>query len=66
MDKEKLIEITKDVENKSNNDLKNVLSELEIEFENTKELVVNLTRHLDTLTEIYSKVSKELDKRKKK
>ena len=39
MDKEKLIQITSDVENKSNKDLTNTLSDLEVEFNKTKELI---------------------------
>ena len=66
MDKEKIIEIAKDVENKSNKDLSNTLIILEDEFEKTKELVVSLTRHLDVLTEMYLKVNTELSKRKVK
>jgi len=66
MDKEKLIQITSDVENKSNKDLTNTLSDLEVEFNKTKELIVNLTRHLDVVTEMYTKVDTELNKRIKK
>lgn len=66
MDKEKLIEITNDVENKSNKDLINTLSELTTEFEKTKDLIVSLTRHLDVISEMYDKVNTELNKRIKK
>lgn len=66
MDKEKLIEITNDVENKSNKDLLNTLTDLTNEFEKTKELIVSLTRHLDVVSEMYDKVNTELNKRMKK
>lgn len=66
MNKEKLIEITNDVENKSNKDLISTLSELTIEFEKTKDLIVGLTRHLDVVSEMYDKVNTELNKRVKK
>lgn len=66
MDKEKLIEITNDVENKSNKDLVNTLTNLTNEFEKTKELIVSLTRHLDVVSEMYDKVNTELNKRMKK
>lgn len=66
MDKEKLIEITNDVENKSNKDLVNTLTELTNEFEKTKDLIVSLTRHLDVVSEMYDKVNTELNKRIKK
>jgi len=66
MDKEKLIEIAKDAENKSNKDLVNTLTELTTEFEKTKDLIVSLTRHLDVVSELYEKVNTELNKRLKK
>ena len=66
MDKEKLIEITNDVENKSNNDLLNTLLNLETEFDKTKDLIISLTRHLDIVTEMYEKVNTEIKKRHKK
>jgi vacuolar-type H+-ATPase subunit E/Vma4 len=66
MDKEKLIEIAKDAENKSNKDLVNTLTELTTEFEKTKDLIVSLTRHLDVVSEMYEKVNTELNKRLKK
>lgn len=66
MDKEKLIEIANDVENKSNKDLINTLTELTTEFEKTKDLIVSLTRHLDVISEMYDKVNTELNKRVKK
>jgi len=66
MDKDKLIEIASDAENKSNKDLVNTLTELTTEFEKTKELIVSLTRHLDVVSEMYEKVNTELNKRLKK
>ena len=66
MDKEKLIQITSDVENKSNKDLSYTLVDLEVEFDKTKELIVSLTRHLDVVAELYEKVDTELKKRLKK
>jgi uncharacterized membrane protein YgaE (UPF0421/DUF939 family) len=65
MNKEKLLEIVNDVENKSNSDLMKVLSELSEEFEKTKELIINLTRHMDYVEDLYNKVNKELGKRNK-
>lgn len=63
MEKDKLIEVIKDIENKSNRDLNNTLNELTIEFEKTKDLIVSLTRHLDVVTELYENVSTELNRR---
>jgi hypothetical protein len=63
MESKKLIEIAEDVENKSNNDLTTVANELYEEFESTKQLIVDLTRHLDGVESLYNKVNKEIKKR---
>ena len=63
MESQKLIEITNDVENKSNKDLVIVADELSEEFEKTKELIIDLTRHLDGVENLYNKVNKEIEKR---
>lgn len=66
MDKEKIIEIVNDVKNKSNKDLFLAINELNDEFEKTKTLIVNLTRHLDTVEDLYNKINDEIEKRIKK
>lgn len=63
MESKKLIEIAEDVENKSNNDLLGAANELYEEFESTKQLIVDLTRHLDGVESLYNKVNKEIKKR---
>jgi hypothetical protein len=63
MESQKLIEIANDVGNKSNKDLVIVADELSEEFEKTKELIIDLTRHLDGVESLYNKVNKELEKR---
>jgi hypothetical protein len=63
MESQKLIEIASDVQNKSNKDLLIVAEELNDEFEKTKELIIDLTRHLDGVESLYNKVNKELEKR---
>ncbi len=65
MDSEKLLEIAGDVENKSNNDLMRVANELYDEFEKTKQLIIDLTRHMDGIETLYNKVNKEIEKRTK-
>ena len=50
-------------ENKSNKDLLIVADELNEEFEKTKELIIDLTRHLDGVESLYNKVNKEIEKR---
>ena len=66
MDKNKLIEIANDVKNKSNKDLYIVVNELYGEFENTKKLIVDLTRHLESVESLYNDVNLEIEKRLKK
>jgi len=66
MDKNKIIEIAKDVESKSNKDLNLVKDELYIEFDKTKNLIIDLTRHLESVEVIYNKVNDEINKRKSK
>jgi hypothetical protein len=66
MESNKLIEISKDAENKSNNDLFNAEKELYEEFEKTKQLIIDLTRHLDSVESLYNKVNSEIEKRIRK
>jgi len=66
MYKEKLLEITKDVKNKSNKDLFIVVNELYDEFENTKQLIIDLTRHLESVELLYNEVNDEIQNRTKK
>ena len=64
MDKEKILNIVADIENKSNKDLLAAESFLFEEFETAKKLAIDLTRHMDTVEEIHEKVIKEIAKRK--
>ena len=66
MEKEKIIEIINDVENKSNKDLFITVNELYEEFEKTKQLIVDLTRHMESIEQSYNRVNKEIEKRVKK
>jgi hypothetical protein len=66
MEKEKLLDIANDVENKSNKDLFMAINELYMEYENTKNLIVDLTRHMDSVESLYNKVNLEAQKRIKK
>lgn len=65
MDINKIIEISNDVENKSNKDLFSSLEILSVEFEKTKTLIVDLTRHLESVELMYEKINKEIGKRVK-
>jgi uncharacterized membrane protein YgaE (UPF0421/DUF939 family) len=66
MEKEKIIEIINDVQNKSNKDLLETSNILEVEFNKTKELIIDLTRHLDTVEKLFDTVNNEIEKRTKK
>jgi hypothetical protein len=63
MDKDKIIEIVQNVKDKSNKDLiesRNVLAD---EYEKTKTLIVDLTRHLEVVEEYYNTVNNEVGNR---
>lgn len=63
MDKDKIIEIVQNVKDKSNKDLiesRNVLAD---EYEKTKALIVDLTRHLEIVEEYYNTVNNEVGNR---
>jgi hypothetical protein len=66
MDVEKLIDVTKDYENKSNKDLFDAVNLLYEEHEKTKELIIELTKHLENVEFYYNKVNDEVGKRIKK
>ncbi len=62
MEKEKLFEIAKDPKNKSNKDLFFVVNELYGEHEKTKNLIIDLTRHLESIKILYNEVITKLRK----
>jgi len=66
MEKNKIIEISTDVKNKSNKDLSMASEELYNEFEKTKKLIIDLTRHLESVEKLYNDVNSEIQKRIKK
>jgi hypothetical protein len=66
MEKNKILNIANDVENKPNKDLISALNELHLEYEKTKELIISLTRHLDSVEILYNKVNEEIGKRNTK
>lgn len=66
IDLNKIIEINNDVENKSNKDLFHAIDLLSIEFEKTKLLIVDLTRHLEIVENMYNNINKEIGKRVRK
>jgi hypothetical protein len=66
MEREKIIEVINNVEDKSNRDLFEVINILYDEHEKTKKLIFDLSKHLDGIEESYKKVEKEVNKRVKK
>ncbi len=65
-DLNKIIDVSNDVENKSNKDLFESLDTLSTEFEKTKILIVDLTRHLEVIETMYNKINNEIGKRTRK
>lgn len=63
MNVDKILNIINNANIKSNKDLFEVKNILEEEHEKTKELIINLTRHLDSIEDLYDKLNKELIKR---
>ena len=61
MDKEKLLNIINDTQNKSNKDLLDAEMFL---FEEFEKLALGLTKNMDAIEEIYMKITKEIEKRK--
>jgi hypothetical protein len=66
MEREKIIEVINNVEDKSNRDLFEVINILYDEHEKTKKLISDLSKHLDGIEESYKKVEKEVNKRVKR
>lgn len=63
MDKTKILEVIGDVKNKPNKDLIDARDILSKEFDKTKNLIVELTRHLDSVHEHYEKLNNEIGNR---
>ncbi len=63
MDRAKLLNIIENVEHKSNKELFEAENLLFEEFEKTKTLIVDLTRHIEIVSELHGKIVKEVEKR---
>jgi hypothetical protein len=63
MTQEKIYEVVKNVQDKPNKDLMMCLNLLSEEFEKTKELIIDLTKHMENIEDMYNIVNKELGKR---
>jgi hypothetical protein len=63
MEKDKVINVANNSENSSNKDLVEVRDFLIEEYTETKNLIIDLTKHLDGIEGLYNKVNDELEKR---
>lgn len=66
MEIEKINDIIKSYKDKPNKQLSEVLEILGDEFNKTKELIVNLTNHLEIIENEYNKINEEYNLRIKK
>jgi hypothetical protein len=64
MEKNRIIEIINDIKDKPNKDLLECEFVLFEEYEKTKEIVIELTKHMDIIEEMHSKIISEIEKRK--
>ena len=65
MDKERITEIVKNVKDIPNKDLIESRDALMLEFNKTKELIIDLTRHLEAVEQSYETINAEIGKRLK-
>lgn len=63
MEPKEVLKILSDYKNSSNKDLISVMDFLQNDFEKTKDLILKLTKHLDTTEDSYNKVFEEYKKR---
>ena len=66
MDIEKIEEVLKNVSSKPNKDIVESMELLEKEFEKSKEVIVKITKHMESLKYTYDKLDSEFLKRKGK
>ena len=60
---EQVTEIISDIQNRGNKDFVQVMDYLGEDFEETKNLIVELTKHLDNIENLYNSVLKEYKRR---
>jgi len=63
MEPQKAIELLKDYKNIPNKDLENLMDFLNEDFSYTKDLIIKLTKHLDTTEKSYNTIYTEYKKR---
>mgnify|MGYP002760696075 CR=1 FL=1 len=59
---EKLEELKNNLENYSREDLDNILVDLYNDFENTKNLILNLNQNLNEIEDVYNRVLNKVQK----
>lgn len=63
MDEKKALEVLKNYKNSSNKELVDVMEFLNSDFQKTKDLLIELTYHLDSTESAYNKIFEEYKKR---
>ena len=63
MDKSRILDIVNDVKNKPNKDIVEARDFLAKEFDKTKNLIIELTHHMDIVQEHYEKLNNEIANR---
>jgi len=66
MNEDKIKKIIMEYESRPNKDLIEAMDHLQNDFEETKKLIIKLTRHLDGTETVYNKLLREYKKRNKK
>lgn len=63
IDIDKVGEIISQIDNRPNSDLTKVMDFLQKDFDETKDLIIELTKHLDNIERMYDLVHNEFKKR---
>lgn len=63
MEKEEIVKIIKDLKEKPNSKIIGARDTLTKEYDKTKQLIVDLTHHLDAIELMYNKLNNELKNR---
>ena len=64
-ERDKINNIVNNLNDSSNSEIVYALDYLNVEFEQTKDAIVRMTKHLDTVEVVYDKLLKELENRTK-
>ena len=65
MERDEIIKVSENPEKKSNIKLFEARDLLYKEFEHTKKLIIDLTKHMDAVEEYYKAITKEIEKRQR-